>query len=166
MPSNRKLSAATIAALAVFGLSLLGIWLARPLESLLEIAETEAGTTWLRQLLSTLLVLAAAQLVAYNAKDLDAFCACYADDVRVLDAEGTVTLQGSEPFRARYAELFGGWDEVRATVSERLVLEPHTIDFEAWWRSRPGERQGGQVLVRYTARDGRIALVEFLREDA
>jgi len=110
--------------------------------------------------------LAAAQLVAYNAKDLDAFCACYADDVRVLDAEGTVTLQGSEPFRARYAELFGGWDEVRATVSERLVLEPHTIDFEAWWRSRPGERQGGQVLVRYTARDGRIALVEFLREDA
>ena len=63
MPSNRKLSAATIAALAVVGLSLLGIWLARPLESLLEITETEAGTTWLRQLFSTLAVLAGAQLV-------------------------------------------------------------------------------------------------------
>ena len=63
MPSNRKLSAATIAALAVFGLSLLGIWLARPLESLLEIVETEGGTTWLRQLFSTLSVLAGAQLV-------------------------------------------------------------------------------------------------------
>ena len=63
MPSQRKLSAATIAALAVVGVSLLGIWLARPLEALLEIAETEAGTTWLRQLFSTLAVLAGAQLV-------------------------------------------------------------------------------------------------------
>ena len=63
MPSQRKLSAATIAALAVVGGSLLGIWLARPLEALLEIAETEAGTTWLRQLFSTLAVLAGAQLV-------------------------------------------------------------------------------------------------------
>jgi small-conductance mechanosensitive channel/CRP-like cAMP-binding protein len=63
MASQRKLSAATIAALAVVGISLLGIWLARPLESLFEIAETEAGTTWLRQVFSTLFVLAGAQLV-------------------------------------------------------------------------------------------------------
>ena len=45
MPSERKVSAATIAALAVVGVSLLGIWLARPLEALLEITENEAGTT-------------------------------------------------------------------------------------------------------------------------
>ncbi len=63
MTSSRKLSATNVAALAVFGLSLLGIWFARPLESLLEIAENAAGTTWLLQLFSTLAVLAGAQLV-------------------------------------------------------------------------------------------------------
>jgi len=62
MPSNRKLSATNVAALAVLGVSLLGIWLARPLESLLGIIENEGGTTWLRQLFSTLTVLAGAQL--------------------------------------------------------------------------------------------------------
>jgi hypothetical protein len=109
--------------------------------------------------------LAAAQLAAYNAKDLDAFCACYAEDVRVLDADGHPTLEGLTAFRERYAGLFGGWEVIGAIVSERLILEPHVVDAEAWWRSRPGERQEGRVLVRYTARAGRLALVEFLREE-
>lgn len=110
--------------------------------------------------------LASAQLAAYNARDLDAFCACYSDDVRVLDAEGRVTLEGLAAFRERYAGLFGGWDAIGATVSARLVLEPHAVDDETWWRSRPGEHHEGRVLVRYTAHAGRIAIVEFLREES
>ncbi|MBM4360072.1 MAG: nuclear transport factor 2 family protein [Deltaproteobacteria bacterium] len=110
--------------------------------------------------------LASAQLSAYNAMDLDAFCDCYAEDVRVLDAEGRVTLESLPAFRERYAGLFGGWDAVGATVATRLVLEPHAVDDETWWRSRQGERHEGRVLVRYTARAGRIALVEFLREES
>jgi hypothetical protein len=110
--------------------------------------------------------LATAQLAAYNAKDLDAFCDCYAEDVRVLDADGRPTLEGLAAFRERYAGLFAGWEAIGATVSTRLLLEPHVVDDEAWWRSRPGEHQAGRVLVRYTARAGRIAIVEFLREES
>ena len=112
--------------------------------------------------------LAAAQLAAYNAHDLDAFCACYAPDVRVLDATGAETLRGMDAFRARYAALFTGWDDVGATVAARLVAPPHAIDDETWWRARvsTGERQGGRVLVRYTAGPAGIHTVQFFPAEA
>ncbi len=110
--------------------------------------------------------LARAQLEAYNAHDVDAFCACYAADVRVLDADGAVTLEGESAFRERYAALFAEWADVGAIVDVRLVAEPHVIDDERWWRIRPSDRErlSGRVLVRYTGRDGRIAVVQFFRE--
>lgn len=108
--------------------------------------------------------LADAQLAAYVAGDLSAFCACYADDVRVLDADGQVQLDGIEAFGARYAALFssGGYG---ATVHGRMFLPEHCVDLEQWWRIDPetGARIEGTVLVRYTVRDGRIRVVEFLR---
>ena len=110
--------------------------------------------------------LAAAQLAAYNARDTDAFCACFADDVRVLDAEGALSLAGMDAFRQRYHELFTGWEVVGAAVDERLVLEPHVVDAERWWRRRGHEAAEGRVLVRYTARGGQIATVQFFREGA
>jgi hypothetical protein len=113
---------------------------------------------------STCAELAARQLEAYNARDLDAFCACYADDVRVLDEGGAVSFAGLDEFRRRYEPLFAGWDEVHGEVTQRLVLEPHVIDDERWRRARAGERREGRVLVRYTAREGRISTVQFFRE--
>ena len=108
--------------------------------------------------------LARRQLAAYNAADLDAFCACYHPVVRVLEADGTVRSEGMEAFRARYAGLFEAYRDVRAEVDARLTLGPHVVEREAWTRTHrgTGERSDGQVLVRYTARDGTIALVEFL----
>lgn len=107
--------------------------------------------------------LAAAQLQAYNARDLDAFCACYAPDVRVLEADGRESLRGMEAFRTRYAALFRGWDEVGAAVDQRIVAAPHAIDDERWWRSRhsTGERSSGRVLVRYTVGPLGIHTVQF-----
>lgn len=109
--------------------------------------------------------LSIAQLAAYNAADLDAFCACYHADVRVLDADGNVTLAGMEAFRERYGTMFREHREVSATVSARLCLPPHVVEQERWSRVSlaTGERSGGEVLVRYTEREGRLAVVEFLR---
>ncbi len=109
--------------------------------------------------------LAEAQLAAYNARDLDAFCACYHPDVRVLDADGAVTIQGLAAFRERYGALFSECQELGAAVEGRLVAEPHAVDDERWWRTRRGDgrKSSGRVLVRYTAREGRIAVVQFLR---
>lgn len=111
--------------------------------------------------------LAAAQLEAYNQRDLEAFCACYSEDVRVLDADGRVTLDGAAAFRETYGGVFAEW-KIGAAVDSRLVLEPHAVDDERWWRTHAetGEYREGRVLVRYTERDGKIVVVQFFRPSA
>ncbi|MBO6940278.1 MAG: nuclear transport factor 2 family protein [Deltaproteobacteria bacterium] len=108
--------------------------------------------------------LAEAQLDAYNRADLDAFCACYHPNVRVLDEEGAEVSRGIDAFRERYAALFarGGFG---GRVETRLVLGSHCVDDEHWWRLDPetGERMEGRVLVRYRERDGLLAEAQFLR---
>ncbi len=108
--------------------------------------------------------LAKRQLAAYNTADLDAFCACYHPDVKVLDADGVVTLAGMEHFRARYAGLFRDFEEVHAEVDMRVVLGAHVVEREQWSRRNraTGEVSGGTVLVRYTEREGTIAVAQFL----
>ena len=112
--------------------------------------------------MSTITELAARQLAAYNACDLDAFCACYHPDVAVWDAEAE-NLRGVEAFRARYEDMFARWT-FGATVDTRLDLGPHCIDYESYWRIDPetNVRSDGKVLVRYTEKAGLIGLVQFL----
>ncbi len=110
--------------------------------------------------------LAARQLVAYNAADLDTFCDCYHPEVRVLGGPDGLDEQppGLDAFRDRYRDLFTRW-RFGAEVSERLVLSEHAVDLERWWRIDPdrGERFEGEILVRYTLRDDRIGVVQFLK---
>ena len=104
------------------------------------------------------------QLDAYNRGDLDAFCACYHDAIRVLEPDGTVRIDGMSAFRARYAGLFRDYADVSATVAERMTLGAHVVEREHWSRREraTGTVTSGEVLVRYTERDGAIALAEFL----
>lgn len=113
--------------------------------------------------MSKIATLAARQLAAYDASDLDAFCACYHDAVEVWN-DRELAFEGIDAFRDRYRDLFGRWD-FGATVAERTVLGDHAIDLEHWWRTNPdtGERTEGDLLVRYTLRDDRIGVVQFLR---
>ena len=107
--------------------------------------------------------LALRQLDAYNAGDLEAFCACYHPEVLVLH-DRVEAVTGLEAFRDRYRDLFERWT-FGASVSSRLVLGVHAIDLERWWRVDPesGLRSEGDVLVRYTLRDASIGVVQFLR---
>ena len=113
--------------------------------------------------MSVITDLAARQLEAYNAADLEAFCACYHEDVVVFDG-GQESLRGLTAFRERYRGMFEAWT-FGASVDQRLSCGPHAVDQETWWRIDPesGERSEGEVLVRYTERDGRIGTVQFLR---
>lgn len=109
--------------------------------------------------------LAQRQLDAYNRADVDAFCACYDDDVAVLDADGVETLRGMAAFRERYAAMFSRFDGVHAELAGRLACGAHAVDHERWSRvdAQTGEASSGEVLARYTVRDGKIAVVQFLR---
>jgi hypothetical protein len=114
--------------------------------------------------MSSIVELAARQLAAYNASDLDAFCACYHPEVVVMDAEEQIA-QGLTDFRERYRGLFEGF-QFGAEVSKRLDAGGHCVDYETWWRIDPGTgvRSQGLVLVRYTLRDDTIGWVQFFRE--
>lgn len=104
--------------------------------------------------------LATRQLAAYNAADLDAFCACYHPDVQMFAGE-ELELTGLADFRDRYADMFarGGFG---ATVPTRIAHGDHCVDEEHWWRDTDDGRNTGVILVRYRLRDGLIGLVQFL----
>ena len=108
--------------------------------------------------------LADAQLVAYNAADLEAFAACFHPDVTVLDHAGAVTLASIEVFRVAYGRMFAS-HVPHAEVDQRLCFGLHVIERERWSRvhRESGERTEGELLVRYTVDGGLIRWVEFLR---
>jgi hypothetical protein len=104
----------------------------------------------------------AAQLAAYNAQQLDAFCACYRDDVVVESGDGTVRSRGIAAFRARYAELFARFPQNRAALVARMRIGPWVVDEElVTGRGGPPMR----AVAVYRLQQGRIASVRFLSAD-
>lgn len=112
--------------------------------------------------MSLLIALAQAQLDAYNAQDLDAFCSKFTDDVEVADLHGATSLQGIAPYRERYAKLFAEFPENRVTLLGRMALGNVVMDHERVQRSPTSAPF--EVIAVYTCRDGKIARVDFVRE--
>jgi hypothetical protein len=108
--------------------------------------------------------LAQAQLEAYNAKDLEAFCACYSEDVQVwrMPAAAPRTV-GLTAFRESYRTGPFAQPQVQAEVRERLLMGQTVVDHE-WVHGRGPEPQ--QVMVVYRCRAGRIAEVYFFPNEA
>jgi uncharacterized protein (TIGR02246 family) len=111
------------------------------------------------------LALSRRQLEAYNRQDLEAFAACFHAEVLVLGEDGTVVHRGIDAFRRAYGAMFDAHREVQASVDQRIVLGEHVVELEHWSRvhAATGARSSGTVIVRYTERDGAIAVVELLR---
>jgi uncharacterized protein (TIGR02246 family) len=103
------------------------------------------------------------QLDAYNAQDLEAFCACFADDCVLAEYNGAVTGEGAEALRARYRTLFADYPDNRARLINRIVVGDVVVDHEDIARTRNGARF--RAAAMYTVRDGRIARVDFVREE-
>jgi hypothetical protein len=102
-----------------------------------------------------------AQLDAYNAQDLDAYCAFFAADVVVADLNGKVTTQGNEAYRARYAAAFETFPENKVELLNRMVCGSTVIDHEKVIRAPGGETF--EILAIYTLADGKIARVDFAK---
>ncbi|WBQ11490.1 nuclear transport factor 2 family protein [Hyphomonadaceae bacterium ML37] len=108
-------------------------------------------------------VLAERQLAAYNARDLDAFAACFAPDVEVYDFPGVLVVQGRDAFRARYVERFKS-EGLHAIAVHRAVIGERVIDHERVWLDGPGKSAPVDLVVIYTVRGGLIARVDFIKE--
>lgn len=101
------------------------------------------------------------QLNAYNARDLDAFLACYAPAVQVFTYPDTPQYQGLEAMRQRYGKLFARFPRLHARLSERIVLGETVIDREEVTGMQEGRT--GQAIAIYRVEGNLIREVRFVR---
>ena len=106
--------------------------------------------------------IARAQLDAYNAQDLEAYCGFFSDDVVVANLGGEVTGQGIEAYRARYADAFAKFPNNRAELLNRIVLAGAVIDHERVDRG-DGATAPFEVAAIYTFKGDKIARVDFAK---
>lgn len=105
--------------------------------------------------------LAQRQLDAYNAHDLEAFVACYAEDVEVYELPSmTCILRGREALRGRYGPYFAQQQPRARLASDRLVLGTMAIDPEDVVRA-DGSRL--QAIALYHVDGGLIRRVWFIQ---
>ncbi|MFK7930751.1 MAG: nuclear transport factor 2 family protein [Myxococcota bacterium] len=105
--------------------------------------------------------LAQRQLDAYNAGDIDAFVACYAQDVRIWDLHtNAITLQGRPAMRERYGALFERCPDLHAELVGRLSLGATAVDQE---RVTGMGADVVHAIATYEVRDGLIQQVWFAR---
>ncbi|OHB78049.1 MAG: hypothetical protein A2Z34_09380 [Planctomycetes bacterium RBG_16_59_8] len=70
------------------------------------------------------------QLDAYNARDIDAFVACYSEDVEVYNHPATLVYKGREAMRERYAAYFESAPELHCELVNRITIGNKAIDRE------------------------------------
>ena len=103
-----------------------------------------------------------AQLDAYNAQDLDAYCGYFTDDVVVANVGGDVTSTGIDAYRARYKDAFAKFPNNKAELLNRIVLNGAIIDHERVDRG-DGETPVFEVAAIYSFRGDKISRVDFAK---
>jgi len=95
------------------------------------------------------------QLDAYNARDLDALLAIYADDAEVFEHPATRVATGTEALRARFAVRFQE-PNLHARLLNRIVSGDRVIDHERVTRTFPEGPGEMELVMIYEVRAGRI----------
>lgn len=101
-----------------------------------------------------------AQVRAYNARDLEAFLATFAPDVRLYAFPDSLLYAGREALRPVYGQLFAAAPALRAEVTHRVVQGAFVLDREVTM-GMPGRPPLTGVAI-YEVREGRITRVWFL----
>jgi len=100
------------------------------------------------------------QLEAYNAHDLEAFCACYSEDVELRNmSEPEPFLRSRESLRDLYGNKFAN-PALRARIANRMVKGDFVIDHEKVSGLGDAELD---VIVIYELEDDLIRRVRFIR---
>lgn len=100
------------------------------------------------------------QLIAYNARDVDAFVVCYTEDVVVEGALGERILAGRAALDARYRPMFATYPNLHCEVVSRIYVGDYILHEERITGRQPSSEH---VVAIYRIVDGLIAHVRFLR---
>ncbi|MCH2081243.1 MAG: nuclear transport factor 2 family protein [Saprospiraceae bacterium] len=102
------------------------------------------------------------QLDAYNARDLDTYMSCFADNITAIDFRtGETTLSGSTAFRERYKEIFDNSPQIYCKLINRITLSNLVFDREEV-TGRLG-RDVFEVVAIYEVEHGLIQKVTFVK---
>jgi hypothetical protein len=101
------------------------------------------------------------QLDAYNARDLDALMATYADDARQYEYPESLLTAGAAQVRERTAARFRE-SNLHARLIRRIVMGQLVIDHEEVTRTFPEGTGRIELVAIYEVREGRIATARFI----
>lgn len=96
------------------------------------------------------------QLDAYNARDLDALLATYAEDARMFEHPSKLLASGAAALRERFTARFQE-PNLHAALLSRTVMGHIVVDREEVRRTFPEGPGQLQLLMIYEVQDGRIA---------
>jgi hypothetical protein len=96
------------------------------------------------------------QLNAFNARDLDALLATYADDAEVFEHPSKLLAKGSQALRERYAVRFQE-PNLYAALLSRTVMGHIVVDHEEVQRTFPEGAGTIKLMMIYEVQNGRIA---------
>jgi hypothetical protein len=96
------------------------------------------------------------QLEAYNAKNLDALLAIYAEDAQLFEHTVTLLAAGTEQLRERFAARFRE-PNLHAHLLNRMVMGSLVVDHERVTRTFPEGPGTIELVMIYEVRNGRIA---------
>jgi hypothetical protein len=101
------------------------------------------------------------QLDAYNARDIDALMATYAEDVQVFEHPATLLASGSQELRARQVIRLQE-PNLHAHLVNRMVSGNLVIDHEQVTRTFPEGTGQLEMIAMYEVQDGRISRAWFV----
>jgi hypothetical protein len=101
------------------------------------------------------------QLDAYNARDIDALLAIYAEDAQQFEHPSKLLASGSAQLRERFAARFAE-PNLHARLVNRIVAGNVVIDHEKVTRNFPEGTGQIELVAIYEVQNGRIAKAWFL----
>lgn len=101
------------------------------------------------------------QLDAYNARDLEALVATYADDVQQFEYPDTLLCSGAAQLRDRMAARLSD-PRLHARLINRIAMGQTVIDHEEVIRTFPEGPGKIELVAIYEVRDGKIAAARFI----
>jgi hypothetical protein len=96
------------------------------------------------------------QLDAFNARDIEALLATYAEDAQMFEHPSKLLASGSMAFRERYVARFQE-PNLHAALLSRTVMGNVVVDHEEVSRTFPEGAGRIKLLMIYEVQNGRIA---------
>lgn len=99
---------------------------------------------------------------AFNAHDAEAFLDVFAEDVRIYDHPGTLTMEGKAPFAEEYRPMLESATSLHAQFRYHTTVGNTVVAHETL-RGLPERGESLSQVVLYRVTDGRIDRVELVQ---